>query len=456
MRDFFDIQNDAFFDFLNRTFEFSKCKNWKEIADKVTVNKVKETYQIFAKLYPRNHDYSKELEKMQSTFSSIHYGNLKANKIIDEVVKFSLYTDKIVVFHPIQNPSITSQAMDPRSNPRLWMGDFLDSLYFYIVIQRWVKAGIIKLIINPWEYDFKLRDVIDQQAQDRMSKTDMEKVFQETKHILEDNLAEQLAVFSDKLNKTQIVENLLSMSNPKFTPELAESYAEKIVTAFPRVNPIYNNINLNLLGKKGTINSTRGGGPVESILHLSKITKANIYTPSNLNWNQLKDMGVNDFWLKTNKLYSEIPLTFLNNVDTNFALKIREEDRLSGVRQELKKIYKDLSSINITDLNENNIKFLQEGFIEELKKSESEWKLIKKQANTSRAQWLTANVGIPVIINEISFLPLAIASVAWLYKNEKDAKDKIENYKIKNPISVFVDLKNQNQTFFSELKNCLI
>lgn len=456
MKDYFDIQNDHFFDFLNQTFELKKCRTWEELSKKITIPKVKLTYKTFAKLFPRKFNYISELENLKSSFSSIHYGTLKANRIIDEVVRFSLYSDKIIVFHPLQNPSVTNHILDPRKNPHKWLPDFLDALYFYVVIQKWVKSGIVKLIINPTEYDLDLRGKLEKKTRDRVEKTDHDKFFDYSKDSMLNDLAEQFAIFSNNKDKNTIIQELMRIQQPTFTLEEAEKFAEKIITAIPRSNPIFNNIDRNIIGNRGMITPTKSGGSIESMLLISEITGGNIYTPSEITWYQMKEIGVNDFWLKTNKLYSQVPLNFLNSVDTSFALKLREDGRLEGVRQELKKIYNELGSIPINELNENKIKFLQEGFLEELKKSESEWNLIKKQADSSRKYWLSANVGIPIMTNEISIIPLVIGSLAWLYKNERDAKDKIELFKTKNSISVFVDLKNKKQNFFSELKNCLM
>ena len=51
---------------------------------------------------------------------------------------------------------------------------------------------------------------------------------------------------------------------------------------------------------------------------------------------------------------------------------------------------------------------------------------------------------------------MAIGSLAWLYMNEKGAIEKLKNYRVKTPTSVFIDLKNKEQSFFTELKNCII
>ncbi len=452
--DFFDQQNEKFYEFLRETFLIHKAKSWSDISKNVTKTKVRQTYRFFAKLYPRKANYLVELEKSKTEFSSIHYGLIKANSIINEVVRFSLYSDKIFVFHPLQNPSVTNQSMDPRNNPLLWLTDFLDALYFYIVIQKWVKAGIVKLIVNPYDYDDDLKksleSVIEKRAQKLLTKNYTEEDLGSSKR----HMAEHLAPIYKGKSKDFIIKNILSWENPRFTKLEAEEFAKLILDSEPFANPLFKD--LNIKQSQGTLLPSKGGGPIESILKISQVSGANIYTPDNSNWNQLKEIGQNDFWTKLNRFYSNIPLNFLNNVDSSFALEIRKDNRLAGVRQELKKIYNDLGSININDINESHYRDLNEGFIEELKKAESEWTTIKKLAENSRKYWLSANLGIPFIQNELTLFPLIAGSFTWLYYNEKSNKAKMKNFKVQNPISIYVDLKNQRQSFLTEIKNCII
>ncbi len=452
--DYFDKQNEHFFVFLNETFQFKKLKTWDDIAKSITLKKIKKTYKVFAQLFPQNFNYIEELKKNNSSFSSLHFGQIKANKIIDEVVRFSLYSEKILVFHPLQNPSVTNQQLDPRKNPKYWLPDFLEALYFYITIQKWVKAGIIKLIINPVEYDFYLMEKITAEAKARILKLDKHQLIALDGDIVSQNLAEQLARYYKGRNREFILDEMLKMKQPLFTKDEAVKMTDEIIKSIPRINPLYEKLNIPL--NTGMLSTIKSGGSLESIILVSEAAEANIYTPSESNWHQIKEIGLNDFWLKLNHLYSKIELPFLNNVDTNFALELRKEDRLVGVRQELKKIYSELNSMTIDNLSESKIRIIQDGFLESIKKAESEWVEIKKQADNSRKKWMMANVGIPLINNEITLMPLIIGSLAWLYYNEKGVKDKQKAQRIKNPTSVFIDLKNQDQTFFTVLKNSLL
>jgi hypothetical protein len=452
-KDLFDLKNEDFFKFLDELFSINKSKSWDEIAKSVSLFKIKRTYRKFAELFPRKVDYLGELEKSKSTFTSIHWAEVKANRIIDEVVRFSLYSDRIIVFHPLQNPAVTNQNMNPGKDPKYWLQDFLDSLYFYIVIQKWVNAGIVKLIINPYEYDFNLRSTIDEQAIKRVVNSNQEGIFKMGLDSVTNDMAEKFAVSFRFRSKEYIINTLLEMQQPKFKSSEADEFAERIIAAIPRINPLYNKLNIPLTGRM--LQVTKGGGPLESIMLISEKTNGNIYTPSDFHWQQINQFGVNDFWTKTNRLYSKVPLTFLNEVDTDFALELRKDERLLGVRTQLKKIYSELNGLSLDKLTDSKIRDLQEGFIEEINKAEAEWQDIKRQAEISRKKWLFGNLGAALVTNEISILPLAVGSIAWIYETEKSTRQKQTIQRQRNPISVFVDLKNQKQNYFTIFKNCI-
>ena len=133
--DFFDNKNKELYKFLENTFNLNKCKAWDQVSQQISIEKIKATYKFFGSLFPRNIDYAKEFN-ISNNFRTLHYGNLRGSSIIDEIIRFSLYSDEILVFHPLQNPSITAQNVDPRKNPRIWINDFLSALYFYIVLKK--------------------------------------------------------------------------------------------------------------------------------------------------------------------------------------------------------------------------------------------------------------------------------------------------------------------------------
>ncbi|MBF9254774.1 hypothetical protein I2I11_15830 [Pontibacter sp. 172403-2] len=149
-------------------------------------------------------------------------------------------------------------------------------------------------------------------------------------------------------------------------------------------------------------------------------------------------------------------MPFLNNVNTSFALHLREEDRLSGVRTELRKIYSAVNSMSSEELKGQKIIELNNEFFEAVKQSEAEWNFIKKDAQNKRMYWAATTIGLPIIFNDVSILPLILGSSFWLGSSMREEKLKTTKFKLTNPLSVYIYLKNKEPNFFSELKNCIL
>lgn len=229
MSNYFEHKNIEFYDFLNHNFGISRASNWSDITQSITKAKISATYKFFSKLFPRNVDYSLELKPDNAKFRSLHYNNLNPNKIINEVVRYSLYSEEIYVFHPLQNPSITNQNMSPIKDPQYWLQNFMDSLYFYIVLQKWVRAGIVKLIVNPYDYNFELRDKMDSAAKIRVKELlDNSEYYEIMEKEGIESAAELFVNQSRNMSEPEIKKMLLNLVNPTFTDEQATAFSEII------------------------------------------------------------------------------------------------------------------------------------------------------------------------------------------------------------------------------------
>ena len=102
----------------------------------------------------------------------------------------------------------------------------------------------IKLIVNPYNYDLKLRDEIDTKAQNRVSKLDFDKIFEKDKDTIMDNLAEQFASSYQNKNKDFIYQSILNLESPTFTDEQAEDVSKLIerLEQDDDVNKVFHNM----------------------------------------------------------------------------------------------------------------------------------------------------------------------------------------------------------------------
>lgn len=451
--DYFKKQNLIFFDFIDDLFELKKYKTWSELGRSITELKMKRTYRKFAELFPRKVDYAGELSKIPEGFKTIHYSTLKGTTIIDEIVRFSLYSDTILVFHPLQNPAVTNQQMSPGKNPKYWLHDFVNALYFYLVIKRWVKAGIVNLIVNPFDYSDDWYDRITKDARHRIKDEDLDNPIIKEQMMTE--LAEKFAVNLKPEDETSYIEEmLLAIESPRFAKSEAEMFAKVIKIAIPKTNPLFPELPRHLFQQR-QLTPIKGGGPVESLLEISGLTSGNIYTPNKFNWDVLCRLGKSDFWTNMNHLYSRIDMKFLNNVSTRFALEIREEQRLAGVRKELSKLFNELNKIDAENFSESRVSLMFESFSDEVKKAETEWELIKKRANIAKTSLAVEALVAPLAISHpISIVPLILFANNTV-KTIKDTRIDRGYFRL-NPISVFVEVQSRPIGFFESLKNCVL
>lgn len=121
----------------------------------------------------------------------------------------------------------------------------MEALYFYIVIQKWVKAGIVKLINNPYEYDLEVRDKVDVEVKKRITDTvDFDEIVKIEREGAMMGIAEQFAVLYRTKNVEQIKTALLEMTNPRFTNDEAEDFAQVIINFIPNINPLYKDLRI--------------------------------------------------------------------------------------------------------------------------------------------------------------------------------------------------------------------
>ena len=145
----------------------------------------------------------------------------------------------------------------------------------------------------------------------------------------------------------------------------------------------------------------------------------------------------------------------MDRVETSFALEIRKEERISGLRQSLRKLSSFLETTDLEDLSEDKILSFNDEFKQEVKNSEEEWLKIINDAKKRKASAVFGTSVIGAVIDPTKIIVPAIGLPSSIAIIEFFKKRGLHSYRQKDPFSVFVDLKNQKPDFFSDLKNCI-
>ncbi|MFH6948493.1 hypothetical protein ACHRV6_08395 [Flavobacterium sp. FlaQc-51] len=449
----FNDLNLQFYDALNQIFVINKNQTWSDLSKRITLDKISETYKVFGEIFPPNLDRYALLPKndAKEKLTSIFHGVLDGKSIINNIARYSLYSDEIIVFHPLQNPNLTSPEYSPILKPNLWKSEFVNALYFYIVLQKWVKKGLIHLIESPFSFELETFEMFRDLASKRVNET--EDIFKDPSV-----KAEHDAMMYEKLRTSilglpsEAIEQTLKKALPHYSNSQIKNTALEM-KEHRKTQPLYVEFQDD---KEGELIVNKSGGNIEMIESLCRLTGAHSYTTQHVIKKQLELRGTNPFWTKFGTLYSGLNMTYLDNVDTTFALNMREEERISGVRKSFRELSSFLEQTELDKLTEDKILHFSDKFNFEVKKSEEEWMKIITDAKKVNAMAVTGSATIGAIIDPTKIILPAIGIPSSIAIVEYFKKRGLKSYRAKDPYSVFVDLKNNKPSFFSEFKNCIM
>lgn len=445
--------NLKFYDALNQIFNLKKHKTWNELSQVITLEKISLTYKVFSEIFPYNLNRYEILPKNNPNekLTSIFHGILDGKTIINNIARHSLYCDEIIVFHPLQNPQNTNPEIDPISKPQIWKLDFINSLYFYIVLQKWVVLGLVHIIENPFNFDQDGREKLCLEAEKRINQNkkfyDDPEITKELEAISNEKLRE--SILGMPINEIRLT---LKKAMPNYTDDQINQMAIEIKNREKKL-PLYVDLGET---KDGSLIVNRSGGNIEMIDAICHLTGAYSYTTQNFIKKQLELRGTNPFWTKFGSLYSGLNLKYLNNVDTNFALKIREEERISGLRKSFRDLSSFLEQNELDKITDDKILHFNDKIKSEISRSEEEWKKIITDAQKINTTTIFTASTIGAFVDPTKIIIPAIGIPSGIVINEFFKMKGLKSYRNKDPYSVFVDLKNKKPNFFSDLKNCIL
>lgn len=83
--------------------------------------------------------------------------NVDLSAVLTNIVRYSLYTDEIIVMNPLMNPHCIAPDYNPIERPELYKQDTLEIIYFILKLYPWIEAGIVSMIPDPGDFDYQLR-----------------------------------------------------------------------------------------------------------------------------------------------------------------------------------------------------------------------------------------------------------------------------------------------------------
>jgi hypothetical protein len=82
-----------------------------------------------------------------SSLRALYLGENEPEMMVQNVFRFSLYADQILIINPFMNPNVLAQEMNPILHPGEWRLQTLRLIYQLGQLAPWIYAGLVILYL---------------------------------------------------------------------------------------------------------------------------------------------------------------------------------------------------------------------------------------------------------------------------------------------------------------------
>jgi len=136
---------------------FGLNRPWEKVKENFSDARIREFYRCVASLWPVGTDQRHILPPPDAGLKALYLGENEPEMMVQNVFRFSLYADQILVVNPFQNPNVLAEEFNPIARPGEWRIQTLRVIYQLSQLAPWIDAGLVVLIPDPGDFDRSLR-----------------------------------------------------------------------------------------------------------------------------------------------------------------------------------------------------------------------------------------------------------------------------------------------------------
>lgn len=265
--------------------ELESGKDWVQIRNELTDDKIGEIYHLYEGLWPLETDLLALLPKPDGAARAVYTGSIHPSSITDFALAAPLYFGELIVPHPFVHSGIMRKEYRPTEHPKSYRQEFLKAVMFFLKLVPLVDLGLINLIPDPCDFDFHLRQQMMNMAQARAAtmQFDPKSDARLYKQMEEDNRRGIMLMPPDSMRR----------QFRKLLPHLNEEQIE----ATMRYSRQSMEMDPLAVLQEGSLEGGKEGGQMtmfklapnfEMTMYLAKATGACIVTDSPIRWTEVK------------------------------------------------------------------------------------------------------------------------------------------------------------------------
>lgn len=430
--------------FIHRIAEALKIDNEKKPLTKnnfkaaFTKDAVKQIYEGIVELWPQETKLDSILERLKSEVTGLHIGVYERDIISKEIVRHSLYANKIVLIDPFPYPLGIRDEYNPLLVPEKYRVQTLSHVLFWMSLIPWIEADVVEVIRTPGDFDRKL--LLESAMRQKLK-------FESTPELsaaLEQSANEDYS----KRKEQELLRMLISAPDGYLRQFYEESSMKKDGVLF---NDFCKFINFRrskdpeflepAVPGEGQFRVSSTGTSYDMAKITAKLTGSYLVTDISARWKEMELDRVNNsqletMWTPFSKALNDSSVHYLDNVKLEDALRLRKDGYLSGMRGFLKKTWQSACDVN-RPFSEQNAKLLSEELNQEILKAEIEWKKIDQNLVKF---FLAGGAATYVVSGGAGFLPAIGAAVAGGV-GLLSAHNQRKTFQIQHPAGFFIKLK---------------
>ena len=418
-------------------------KPWDGVKAGMSDARIKAFYQFIADLWPPDTPVRERFPAPESNLRALYLGENQPESMLDNVFRFSLYADQIVLINPFENPHRIREEFNPILHPEQWRIQTLRVVYQLAMLAPCVATGIVIMIPDPADFNLALLFRTAQMAMARLGP-----------NFLTDEDVEDM-VAAESLQKQFYLSppEYMAQKAREAIPGISDNEVRKIVdyaAHVRRTDPLLVNDTIDKM--PGQMTATKIGANLEMGLYICQNIGAFPYTNLRFRWREILSVGKEldekaQVWSPLTKAFQHLDFKFLNKVDSGFVVEMRKEGRLEGFRSYLRKVWTTAGGdIDLAKAEKFALDFKDE-LAGEYAKATADWDSIDRKL----MKWaVPAIAGVVGAVGAIAtgHLGLAVPTGGFAVNGVNEliqAQMKRTEFRKKTPMSVFIDL-NEKKT----------
>lgn len=131
---------------------------WQEFKRDIADEEIREFFKVHGSMWGPETNWVGIMPKPgDGKLRGLYLGDIRPELILQNLIRFSLYNDQILVIDPFPNARNLQPRYNPIDNPGQYKAEMIKTIYFLFQMAPWIESGVVQLIPDPGEIDRRIR-----------------------------------------------------------------------------------------------------------------------------------------------------------------------------------------------------------------------------------------------------------------------------------------------------------